>query len=77
MRCGACKTPREPGDVCCLAQAANQGRLHAWDTSPLPEGLTPEFLAAYEAAVEEALAIDSPLSPTTKGLAVRPRDEED
>lgn len=35
-RCGYCGRPREVGDVCCVEQARNQGRLHATCNHPAP-----------------------------------------
>ena len=50
MRCGYCKAYRETGKVCCLEQAANQGRLHADCDHDPPAGLAGGLLAAYLAA---------------------------
>ena len=43
---------RDIGDVCCIDQAENQGRLHACCTHPEPAGLSPDLVTAYHAAAE-------------------------
>lgn len=55
MRCGSCGVEGENGDVCCLEQAKNQGRIHATCNHPGPAGMSPELEAAYEEGVGEGI----------------------
>jgi hypothetical protein len=52
--CGHCHQQREIGDVCCVAQARNQGRLHATCTHE-PPPMPSEWLSEYEAGIAEGI----------------------
>jgi len=54
MRCGNCGSLRAEGEVCCAAQAANQGRLHATCNHPAPD-MPADWLAIYLSAAEEEI----------------------
>lgn len=55
MRCPHCHAERETGDVCCAAQAAHQGRLHATCTHE-PPPMPAEWLPIYEAGMAAGAA---------------------
>ncbi len=63
QKCGSCGTMRETGEICCLAQAENQGRLHSTCSHGAPTGTAPELERIYEAAREAALAEGDTVPP--------------
>jgi hypothetical protein len=54
MNCGHCGKTREPGDVCCIAQAKNQGRIHAMCNHE-PPPMAEDLLIVYRQAAESEL----------------------
>jgi len=52
--CGSCGMQREDGDVCCEAQARNQGQLHATCNHDRPP-MRPEWVPIYDAAAKETI----------------------
>lgn len=59
--CGKCGSIRETGDVCCIAQAKNQGAIHATcshDPPPMPEEWLIVYLAAQDAEIDRINGVE-------------------